>query len=28
MDEMMDYLEGDIRKQFTERIKEVFEEKE
>jgi MerR family transcriptional regulator/heat shock protein HspR len=28
MDEMMDYLEKDIRREFQERIREVFEEEE
>jgi MerR family transcriptional regulator/heat shock protein HspR len=28
MEEMMDYLEGDIRKKFEKRIKELFEEEE
>jgi MerR family transcriptional regulator/heat shock protein HspR len=28
MQEMMDYLETDIRREFRERIKEVFEEEE
>jgi MerR family transcriptional regulator/heat shock protein HspR len=26
MEQMMDYLEGDIKKEFMKRIKEVFEE--
>ena len=28
MEEMMDYLESDIRKAFSQRIQEVFEEEE
>lgn len=28
MEQMMDYLESDIRKEFRKRIKEVFEEEE
>lgn len=28
MDEMMDYLESDIRKEFKKRIREVFAEEE
>ncbi|MEN8262991.1 MAG: MerR family transcriptional regulator [Nitrospirota bacterium] len=28
MDEMMDYLEGDVRNEFRERIKEVFNDEE
>ena len=28
MEEMMDYLESDIRKSFSKRIREVFEEEE